>query len=262
MPWGAEHHQFCLETVSQKWRNNLKGQNIRTTDPNERTMDSLRILKNKALDLFVMFCSMKPRSRTFCFITRRHSSPELSRTVEINFEERASDSMVVFLGGTDLGWWMVNHLLASCLSLELSQRSDLLNTHRVEDGWIWQSTKSSFWVISAADAYCFLQIFWMKPKLKQLLDMSLSHRTTYKWSHRDANKENELANSATHTFASQRFRDTSTKLAVWPGNAFKVKSRLRKDEHLWQTIPSPKDRVSPLQNRHKITQLNHWEISI
>lgn len=97
-------------------------------------MDSLRILKNKALDLFVMFCSMKPRSQTFCFITRRHSSPEVSQTVEIDFEERASDSMVVFLGGTDLGWWMVNHLLVSCLSLERSQGCDLLNTHRVEDG--------------------------------------------------------------------------------------------------------------------------------
>lgn len=32
----VEHHQFCLETMSQKWRNNFKGQNIWTTDPNEK----------------------------------------------------------------------------------------------------------------------------------------------------------------------------------------------------------------------------------
>lgn len=234
MPWGAEHHQFWLETVSQKWRN-FKGQNIRTRDPTERTMDSPCTLKSKALDLFVTFHIMKPRSQMICFILRRHSSPEPSPTVEIDFEDTASDSMVVFLDGTGLGWWMVNHLLVSYLPLELSQGSDLLNTHRVEDGWICQSTKSSFWVVSAAGAYCILQIFWMKPKLTQLLEISLSHRTTYKWSHRDANKENELANSATHTSASQ-FRETSMKLAVWPGNSFKMKSRLSKDEHLWQNI--------------------------
>lgn len=44
-------------------------------------------------------------------------------------------------------------------------------------------------------------------------------------------------------------------LALWPGNSFKLKSRLWKDEHLWQIIPWLKDRDSRLRNRCEITQV-------
>lgn len=92
MPRNVEHHQFCLEVMSQKWRNNFKGQNIRTTDPNERDNGQPLYLKEpRHQTLLYLAILQNKRGKTCCSVTVRHSSPEPG-LMETSLVGRATDS--------------------------------------------------------------------------------------------------------------------------------------------------------------------------
>lgn len=93
MPCDVEHHQFFLEVMSQKWRNNFKGQNIRTTDPNKRNNGQPLYLEEQRQKNFVgSFHITAQRGKTCCSVTVRHSSPEPGLIMQINLVGSATDS--------------------------------------------------------------------------------------------------------------------------------------------------------------------------